>query len=186
MLKGPGNGTRAALQGHVGATRVLTQLGVCAGEKPEEMARLFKLWLLGAERGDAIAQRVVGDFYRRGVGVGRSAADAEQWLEKAIAQGDTAAMVLLGGMILEDPAQSARFSRAVELFRQGSALGNADAEYNLGVCLRRGFGIAPDREQAERHYRNAALRGHESAQLALGDLIAQNAATATSSNLTSA
>jgi len=167
----------AALQGHGGATRVLTQLGVAAGEQPEEMARLFILWRSGAERGDATAQRVVGDFYRRGVGVERSATEAERWLGKAVAQGDTAAMVLLGGLILENPNETARFPRAVELFRQAATQGNADAEYNLGVCLRRGLGVTPDRNQAARHYRSAARRNHESAQLALGDLIAESATT---------
>src|SRR4029077_14981686 len=93
---------KAALQGHGGATRVLTQLGVAAGEQPEEMSRVFVLWRSGAERGDATAQRVVGDFYRRGVGVERSATQAERWLSLAVAQGDTAAMVLLGGLILEN------------------------------------------------------------------------------------
>jgi TPR repeat protein len=141
------------------------------------MARLFNLWLSGAQRGDATAQRVVGDFYRRGVGVERSVVEAERWLGEAATQGDTAAMVLLGGLILEHPEDKTKSPRAFELFRIAALQGNTDAEYNLGVCLRRGFGVAPDREQAERHYRSAASRGHESAQLALGDLIAENAAS---------
>ena len=168
---------RAALQGHGGATRVLTSMGVAAGSHPEEMARLFKLWLTGAERGDAIAQRVIGDFYMRGVGVERSTSEAERWLTASVARGDTAAMVLLGGLILENPEEAARFSQAVELFRRAAAHGNTDAEYNLGVCLRRGLGVAPDAKAAERSYRAAAERNHVSAQLALGDFIAESAAT---------
>jgi TPR repeat protein len=168
---------RAAIQGHGGATRVLTRLGVAAGEQPEEMARLFNLWLSGAKRGDTTAQRVVGDFYRRGVGVERSAAEAEHWLGEASAQGDTVAMVRLGGLILENPDNGARFPQAFELFRVAARQGNTDAEYNLGVCLRRGLGVTPNREEAEGHYRRAARSGHESAQLALGDLIAESAAS---------
>jgi TPR repeat protein len=168
---------RAALQGHGGATRVLTTMGVSAGAHPEEMARLFTLWLKGAQRGDAIAQRVVGDFYMRGVGVDRSTIDAENWLTASVDQGDTAAMVLLGGLILESPENAARFPLAVELFRRAAAQGNTDAEYNLGVCLRRGLGVKPDAKAAERSYRAAAERNHVSAQLALGDLIAERAAT---------
>jgi hypothetical protein len=168
---------RAALQGHGGATRVLTRLGVAAGERPEEMIRVFNLWRSGAERGDATAQRVVGDFYKRGVGVERNLAEAERWFSAAIAQKDTAAMLLLGGLILESPENVLRFPQAVHLFSQAARLGNIDGEYNLGVCLRRGFGIAPDDGQAEQHYRSAAQRDHESAQLALGDLIAERWAT---------
>jgi hypothetical protein len=56
-------------------------------------------------------------------------------------------------------------------------LGNVDAEYNLGVCLRRGFGGVRDDRQAEQAYRAAANKGHRSAQLALGSLKAQTAAS---------
>jgi TPR repeat protein len=141
------------------------------------MARLFNLWLKGAERGDALAQRVVGDFCMHGIGVKRSTTQAEWWLTASVDQGDTAAMVLLGGLILESPENAARFPRAVELFRRAAAQGNIDAEYNLGVCLRRGFGVGPDAQAAERSYRAAAERNHVSAQLALGDLIAESATT---------
>jgi TPR repeat protein len=170
---------RAALQGHGGATRVLTAMGVAAGSHPEEMARLFKLWLMGAEWGDAIAQRVVGEFYMRGIGIDRSMSEADRWLTASVNQGDTAAMVLLGGLILESPDNAARFPQAVELFRRAAVQGNVDAEYNQGVCLRRGLGVAADAKAAERSYRVAAERNHVSAQLALGDLIAERATTDT-------
>ncbi len=168
---------RAALQGHGGATRALTSMSVAAGSQPEQMARLFNLWLKGAERGDAIAQRVIGDFYMRGVGVEHSPQHAEQWLTASVEQGDTAAMVLLGGLILASPENAPRFPQAVALFRRAKGKGNTDAEYNLGVCLRRGLGVIPNNKAAERHYRAAAERNHVSAQLALGDLIAERAAT---------
>jgi TPR repeat protein len=43
--------------------------------------------------------------------------------------------------------------------------------------LRRGFGVAPNDQEAERLYTAAAKQGHSSAQLALGSLKAQSAAT---------
>ena len=75
------------------------------------------------------------------------------------------------------PDNAARFPQAVELFRRAAALGNADAAYNLGVCLRRGLGVRPDTQAAERSYRAAAERNHVSAQLALGDVISESATT---------
>jgi TPR repeat protein len=63
----------------------------------------------------------------------------------------------------------------VDLFRRAAAKGNLDAQYNLGVCLRRGLGTATDDIEAHYHYRAAAQRGHRSAQLALGGLIAETA-----------
>ncbi|HVN64654.1 MAG TPA: tetratricopeptide repeat protein, partial [Candidatus Binataceae bacterium] len=134
-----------------------------------------KLWLQGAENGDATAQRVVGDFCMRGVGVERSVQEAERWLTASSNQGDTAAMVLLGGLILADTDNRARFPRAVELFRRAAERGNADAQYNLGVCLRQGWGVPADIAAAERSYRSAAERNQVSAQLALADLIAARA-----------
>ena len=105
--------------------------------------------------------------------------EAERWLTASVDQGNTAAMVLLGGLILESPDNAARFPRAVELFRRAAALGNTDAEYNLGVCLRRGLGVQVDANAAEHRYRLAAERNHVSAQLALGDLIAERATSDT-------
>jgi uncharacterized protein len=43
------------------------------------------------------------------------------------------------------------------------------------VCLRRGLGVTADDAAAERAYLTAALKGHSSAQLALGSLRAQSA-----------
>ena len=172
---------RAALQGHAGATLALTTMRMAAGPDSEEMARLFQLWLKGAEQGDAMAQRMVGDFYLRKIGVDPSLTDdermaeARRWLSASAGQGNTAAMVMVGGLILQNPEESARFPEAVDLFRRAATQGNADAEYNLGVCLRRGLGIAVDDKAAEHFYRSAAERNHVSAQLALGDLIAQSA-----------
>jgi TPR repeat protein len=154
---------------------------MAAGADPAKMATLFKLWLKGAERGDALAQRVVGDFYRRGIGIDPSIDEterkvqAQRWLAAAAEQGNAAAMVMLGGLILQDSAASAQYSQAVELFRRAATLGNVDAEYNLGVCLRRGLGVLRDNAAAEKCYRSAAERNHVSAQLALGDLIASSA-----------
>jgi TPR repeat protein len=85
-------------------------------------------------------------------------------------------MVLLGSLILQKPTPPANYGEAVELFRRAAAQGNVDAEYNLGVCLRRGLGVTADTEAAERCYRIAAQRSHVSAQLALADLIAASAA----------
>ena len=166
----------AALQGHAGAIRALTQMIVSTDKGPQEMTRLFKMWLKNAERGDADAQRVVGDFYLRGIGVERSTDEAKRWLNASIDQGNTAAMVLLGGHILENPYNAMEYPYAVELFARAAAKGNTDAEYNLGVCLRRGLGVEQDFAAAEQIYRAAAEKNHVSAQLALGDLVMERAA----------
>jgi TPR repeat protein len=119
---------------------------------------------------------MVGDFYLHGTGTEASVPEALRWLTAAALQGHVPAMVVLGGLLLQhesdDPDQA---REAVDMFRRAAALGNLDAQYNLGVCLRRGLGVAQDDAEAERLYRAAALQGHRSAQLALGSLIEQHA-----------
>jgi TPR repeat protein len=166
---------RAALQGHAGAIAAVTSLRMAAGAGGNELAEVFALWLKAAERGDANAQRVVGDFYLRGVGTEASVEQGRRWLNAAVLQGHVPAMVLLAGVLLQHPTDPADQAQAVELFRRAAGHGNVDAQYNLGVCLRRGLGVARDDAQAEQVYRAAALKGHRSAQLALGSLKAQTA-----------
>ena len=145
---------------------------VAAGATPEEMQGIFALWLKGAEQGDAKAQRMVGDFYLRGVGVERSSSEARRWLKAAADQGNAPAMVLLGGLLLQPPGDSTDATEAVSLFQRAAAQGNADAAYNLGVCLERGLGVAANSSAAEQSYRSAAQGNHVLAQVALGDLLA--------------
>jgi TPR repeat protein len=167
---------RAALQGHAGAIAALTSLRLAAGASEDKLAQVFGLWLRAAQQGDPKAQRMVGDFYQRGVGTEPSTGEARRWLGAAALQGHVPAMVLLGGLLLQADDESDH-AQAVELFRRAAAQGNLDGQYNLGVCLRRGLGVARDDREAERHYTAAAERGHRSAQLALGALKAQAAST---------
>jgi TPR repeat protein len=87
---------RAAMQGHAGAIAALTALRM-AGGSGNELAQLFQLWLRAANQGDAGAQRMVADFYMRGVGTEASVEEARRWLTSASLQGHTPAMVMLGG-----------------------------------------------------------------------------------------
>ena len=49
--------------------------------------------------------------------------------------------------------------------------GNEDAEYNLGLCHQWGIGVEQDRAAAMQLYRQAAVKGHVSAQVAAADLL---------------
>ena len=59
-----------------------------------------------------------------------------RWLTAAALQGHAPAMVILGGLLLQHSSDSSDLVQAVDLFRRAAALGNLDAQYNLGVCLR--------------------------------------------------
>ncbi len=86
-------------------------------------------------------------------------------------------MVLLGGLLLQQSASPSEQAEAADLFRRAAAQGNLEAQYNYGVCLRCGLGLARDDAAAAPLYAAAAARGHISAQLAYGTLKAETAAT---------
>jgi TPR repeat protein len=150
--------------------------GAVVGSSADTTQQIFQLWLRAAEQGHAAAQRMVGHFYLRGVGTAVWPSEARRWLAAAARQGDAGAMVLLGGMLLQqapnplDRSKADEQALAAELFRRAAAKGNIDAQYNLGVCLRHGLGVQRDNAKAERLYSAAAQRGHPLAQQALSVL----------------
>jgi TPR repeat protein len=164
---------KAAQQRHLGALTMLTQAVFADEATEDELARLFALWLNVAQAGDASAQLQVAGFYLEGTGVESSIPEAIKWLRASAENGNAAAQVRLGGLLLQADEAGEAAAEALALFQQAAARGNIDGEYNLGVCIRRGIGIPADRDKARQHYFNAALKGHPSAQLALGDLLVE-------------
>ncbi len=60
------------------------------------------------------------------------------------------------------------FARAAALWRRLAELGDADAQFNLGVMHARGQGVRPSLKMAVEWYRRAAHQGHAAAQYNLG------------------
>ncbi|MGI6496156.1 MAG: tetratricopeptide repeat protein [Kiritimatiellia bacterium] len=55
----------------------------------------------------------------------------------------------------------------LSLFRYAANLGNAEAQFNLGLCYDEGEGVAVDKAEAAKWYRKAADQGHAGARRAL-------------------
>lgn len=62
------------------------------------------------------------------------------------------------------------YELAVEWFRKAAEKGQVNAQYNLGVKLEAGQGVAKDMQQATYWYKKAAAQGHTSAQYVLKQL----------------
>jgi len=62
-----------------------------------------------------------------------------------------------------------RKEEAVKCYRKTAELGDAGAQFNLGVCYANGDGVDEDKEEAVKWYRKAAKRGNLSAQFNLGE-----------------
>ena len=60
------------------------------------------------------------------------------------------------------------YTEAVKFFIQAAEQGNADAQFNLGVCYEKGYGVPQDYNKAVEWYRKAAEQGHAIAQCSLG------------------
>ena len=59
-----------------------------AGGAPRDDAKSFVWYERAAKNGYAVAQRMLGKYYEKGVGTERNPELARQWYEKAAAQGD--------------------------------------------------------------------------------------------------
>jgi len=65
-------------------------------------------------------------------------------------------------------AQHGDFAAAVQLWRPLAEVGNAEAQYRLGVMYANGKGVAKDVQEAAKWYRLAAAQGHTEALYLIG------------------
>ena len=163
---------RSATAGHVGAALILTDMAL-KGRPDVLPEQVFDLWRRAADAGSALGQRMAGDFLLRGFGVRQDLSRGVNYLRLASLAGNTAAQSLLAVTLLRYPDQRTFDFEAAELLRSAADADNVEAQYNLGVCYKRGLHIAADRSKAEHWYRRAADAGHPSAELALADLLTE-------------
>lgn len=77
----------------------------------------LKVWMEGAQRGDAKAQTYVGEIYEKGLGVSPDYTEAAQWYRRAAEQGYAPAALNLGVLyenglgVPRDPKQAAQWYR---------------------------------------------------------------------------
>lgn len=84
---------------------------------------------------------------------------------------DPLAMVRLGRLHLDGPAEARDPRAARRWFEQAAAQGSVAAQYRLGRLYEAGDGVRPDPHRAADWYRRAALMGrHREAQFRLGEL----------------
>ena len=162
---------KAAAQGSLPAIVALARLQPVGEAAPaDRLADVLPTWQRAAERGDAVAQRVLGYLYLKGIALEASQPQALHWFEQASAQGDRPAQVALGGLQVQMLSDPASVEHGAALLRQAADAGYADGEFNWGVCLMRGLGTPVDIDRGRDYLRRAARRGHAQAQRALADL----------------
>lgn len=183
---------KAAAQEHAEAMLHLAPMyldGEVLGEDPGQCAALIRR---AAELGLAAAQSSYAGLLDEGELVERDLKQAIGWLLKAIAQGDTEAMVRLGLHYMKGTGVAKDLAKSVTWYRKAAGMGNADGQYFLGCAYDLGRGVEQNDAESVRWYQAASDRGHLVAMCNLADKyehgrgIEQNEAQALSCYLKSA
>ena len=137
---------------------------------PQLQAYLISFMKLAAESGDALAQNRLGLCYHCGDGVRKDDSEAAKWYWKAAEQGLVVAQCNLGLLFYENK----RYSEAAPLLRKAAEQNNNNAQYWIGVCYERGYGVNKNINEAMKWFQKSAEQGNLGAQYKLGALYEEN------------
>jgi TPR repeat protein len=132
---------------------------------PEEE---FKRTLVWAEKGKAIAQKMLGDVYREGHGVDQSYEKAVEYYTMAAEQGYANAQYNVGVMYELGQGVEQSYEKAVKYYTMAVEQGDASAQFNLGRMYKNGEGVEQSYEKAVGYYTMAAEQGDAKAQYNFG------------------
>lgn len=119
-----------------------------------------------AEAGDARSQHHLADLLRSN----RQFADALHWAELSAGSGYPAGQLLLAELYQRGHGSPGDATRARTLIEAAAAQGLAAAQYQAGMASLNGSGTEPERREALRWLKRAAIQGDVTAQLQLADL----------------
>ena len=130
----------------------------------------------GANRGDAKAQCLRGDFLAEGLGVAKDVEGALALWEKSAAQGYPPALHRLGMCAMGSvPGVEKDVSVAVDYFIIAAEKGFPESMMQLYALYRFGNGVAKDDEKAVKWLKAAVDADFAPAYVAMGSLLLQNA-----------
>ncbi|MGE0803109.1 MAG: tetratricopeptide repeat protein [Lautropia sp.] len=124
-----------------------------------------------ADAGFAESQRLLATLYETGRYLPAVPALAAYWYERAARQGDLMSQLTLAtNFFVGSAAVPADPSQAAYWYRQAAEAGDPAAQYILASMLERGFGVAPDVQQALDWYSAAGRQGDVVAALKAKEL----------------
>jgi TonB family protein len=128
-----------------------------------------------AQKGDTLAQSVLGDCYYYGdEEVTQDYKQAVYWYKKAAEQGDVRAQCQLGFCYSKGEGVAQNDQQAVYWFKKAAEpkdrqMGSPRAQLVLGFRYKDGKGVAKDEQQAFYWWSQAAKQGDEAAQYLIGN-----------------
>jgi len=146
--------------------------GIAALEK-EDYSVAMRKFKLAAARGDAAAQRNIGEMYGIGLGVSQDFAEALKWFKLAAAQGDAEAQVNIGSMYGQGQGCLQDFAEALKWFKLAAAQGNSNAQFNIGGSFATGRGVEQNYVRAHMWFELAAAGGDVDAVKGMGRMAAK-------------
>ena len=114
-----------------------------------------------AEQGDALAQALVGDMYKEGLGVKQDDVEAVKWYRKAAEQGDADTQFNLGNMYAKGRGVKQDDFEAMKWYRQAAEQGEANAQAILGFSYLLGKGIQVNKSLAKEWFGKACDNGSQ-------------------------
>lgn len=136
-------------------------------------ADILEKYKVAAEKGNAIAQRVMGQLYYEGfLGSERNKhKEAFKWFKLAAEQGDAEAQVQLGYMYRYSMGGASKdYSQVLKWYTLAAEQGNDRAQFYLGKMYLEGDGIESNSEEALKWYKQSGEQGNIRAQSELGDI----------------
>lgn len=116
-----------------------------------------------AEAGDARAQTVLANLYRRGLGTARDFGQAAKWYRRAAEQGYALAQYNLGVMYREGLGVPQDDALAAQWYLAAAVQGFIPAQINLALRYAHGLGVPGDDVRAYAWLHRAALQGNREA-----------------------
>ncbi|MEN9575815.1 MAG: hypothetical protein RL514_3670 [Verrucomicrobiota bacterium] len=130
--------------------------------------RSFAELRAAAERGDVIAQRLLGHAYLGGEGVTQDLAEGARWVRAAALQRDARAQYVLGTLYDQGEGVTADLREAVKWYELAAQQGLPDAQYNVALCYLKGEGVLKDSKKAFEWFRKAAEQDDARSQCNVG------------------
>lgn len=138
-----------------------------AGMTPAEV-QSFDICRARADKGDSVAQFILGYYYESGKGVDMDDAQAAFWYRKAAEQGHAAAQAFFGVCCAHGSGVLKDEVMAVSWYRKAAMQNDAVGQFCLGLAYAQALGVRKDEAEAVKWYRKAAEQGFVNAQTYLG------------------
>lgn len=157
----------AAKQGIVEAQR---EAAICY-EMLGKMSGAAKLYLTGAENGDAYCQEKIADCYADGNGCLQCSELALHYYEMAANQGNVNAQVKMANRYAEGKGVKQSIKNALFWWNKAAQGENAEAQNKLAECYQRGEGIGKNEEIAVSWWLRSAQGGNVDAMIHLAETL---------------